>query len=89
MKCLIGERKASRIISHKGRRYNAFVLSVCVEWSIRSPLSLFPGWTDSFGDRATVSFKQRLKELLDTYSDIVSLHAMGFPHDWMNEKMWE
>ena len=37
----------------------------------------------------TSAFKQRLKELLDTYSDIVSLHVMGFPHDWMNEEMWE
>lgn len=37
----------------------------------------------------TSTFKQRLKALLEEYSEIVSTDAMGFPHDWVNEKIWE
>lgn len=37
----------------------------------------------------TSTFKQRLKALLEEYSEIVSTDVMGFPHDWVNEKIWE
>ena len=37
----------------------------------------------------TSTFKQRLKTLLDKYREFISLDAMGFPQDWMNEKIWE
>ena len=36
----------------------------------------------------TSSFKIRLKELLEEYSDVAPLSAMGFPNDWKGEKMW-
>jgi len=35
----------------------------------------------------TSSFKKRLKSLL-AENKSVSLDAMGFQQDWMNEKMW-
>lgn len=37
---------------------------------------------------STSTFKCRLKDLLTNYQGVVSLSAMGFQPDWMNEKMW-
>lgn len=37
----------------------------------------------------TSQFKNKLKELLTEYNNVISLDAMGFPKDWKDEKMWQ
>ena len=37
----------------------------------------------------TSQFKNKLKELLEEYTNVISLDSMGFPQDWEEEKMWE
>lgn len=37
----------------------------------------------------TSPFKNRLKVLLKEYENTVSIHAMGFPMNWNEEKIWE
>ena len=36
----------------------------------------------------TSDFKQRLKDLLTEYQEVVSIDTMGFQPDWLNERMW-